>query len=172
MQRRAAQLLLWLRRFEVSVALGAFALLIVVVFADVLMRRVTGSGILWSREVGIFANIWLTMLAIGIASASGAHLRPRFLDRIFPSRWDAFLSRLQQALTAVGFGALAAIAVAVVRETFALDDRSDVLRLSKGVLQICMPVAFALAGVRHAVFAFWPALQPQEQTEADEAARP
>ncbi|MCC6170987.1 MAG: TRAP transporter small permease [Gammaproteobacteria bacterium] len=161
-----ARLLAALRTGEVVLTCAAFAVLVVVIFADVAWRWLTGSGIIWAREVGVFANIVLSILGIGIASADGTHLRPRFFDRIFPAAWDSTLMRLQELLTALGFAALAWIAIAVVRETMLLEDRSIVLRWLVWPVQLVLPVAFVLGTLRHGIFAAFPALRPMERDEA------
>ena len=158
-----------LRRTEVFVTTAAFLVLIAVIFGDVVMRRVTGSGIVWAREVGVFANIVLTIIGIGLASADGTHLRPRVFDRLLPRSWDPFMTRLQEGLTAVGFGILAWIAFNVVQETIALDDRSIVLRWMVWPVQACLPLAFAAGCLRHGIYALNPALRPQERGEGDVA---
>ncbi|MCS6948793.1 MAG: TRAP transporter small permease subunit [Steroidobacteraceae bacterium] len=168
----AAMLLRRLLSVEKALTVGAFAVLIVVVFADVLLRRVTGSGLMWSREVGIYTNIWLTLLGVGIASASGAHLRPRFLDRLWPARWENAAVRTQELVTALGFAALTVLAALVVIDTRQFDMRSPVLGLPEWLLQLCLPVAFGFAALRHAIFAAYPQLRPAEQSEADAQVRP
>jgi C4-dicarboxylate transporter, DctQ subunit len=156
-----------IRQGEVILTSAAFAVLVVVIFADVLWRWTTGSGIFWAREVGVFANIVLTIIGIGIASSDGTHLRPRFFDRVFPASWDGALTRIQELLTALGFAALAWIAVGVVAETQSLEDRTIVLRWLVWPVQLVLPVAFALGAVRHGIFALVPALRPAEKGEAE-----
>ncbi len=158
-----------MRRAEVVLTTAAFVVLIAVIFGDVVMRRVTGSGIVWARELGVFANIVLTIIGIGLASADGTHLRPRVFDRLVPRSWDPFMTRLQELLTAVAFGVLAWIAFNVVQETIALDDRSFVLRWAVWPIQICLPLAFAAGFVRHGIYALDPALRPRERGEGDVA---
>lgn len=161
-----ARLLAALRVFEVALTSAAFAVLVAVVFADVAWRWLSGSGLIWAREVGVFANIVLTILGIGIASADGTHLRPRFFDRIFPAAWDGALTRLQELLTALGFAVLAWIAIAVVHETWQLEDRSIVLRWLIWPVQLVLPLAFVLGTLRHGIFAAFPPLRPMDRDEA------
>jgi TRAP-type C4-dicarboxylate transport system permease small subunit len=160
-------LLAAMRRAEVVLTTSAFVVLIAVIFGDVVMRRVTGSGIVWARELGVFANIVLTIIGIGLASADGTHLRPRVFDRMVPRSWDPLMTRIQELLTALAFGVLAWIAFSVVQETIALDDRSVVLRWAVWPIQACLPLAFAAGFLRHGMFAFDPSLRPNERGEGD-----
>ena len=156
-----------LRSAEIAVTSAAFATLVLVIFADVVMRRVTGSGVVWARELGVFSNIVLTIIGIGLASADGTHLRPRFFDRLFPDSWDPVLARIQEGLTALAFAALAWVATRVVLETHDLDDRSVVLRWVIWPVQLALPLAFAVGVLRHGAYALYPALRPAERSEAD-----
>ena len=156
-----------LRQAELVVTTAAFVILALVIFADVVVRRVSGSGIVWAREVGVLANVVLTIIGIGLASADGTHLRPRILDHIFPASWDAALTRVQELLTALAFAVLAWIALTVVLETIELDDRSVVLRWVLWPVQASLPLAFAVAALRHGIYAWRISLRPQERGEGD-----
>lgn len=158
-----------MRRAELAVTTAAFVVLVTVIFADVAVRRVTGSGIVWAREIGVMANIVLTIIGIGLASADGTHLRPRIFDRVVPAHWDTVMTRLQEALTALAFAVLAVIASMVVRETIELDERSIVLRWVVWPIQASLPIAFAVATVRHGLFALRPDLRPRERGDGDVA---
>jgi TRAP-type C4-dicarboxylate transport system permease small subunit len=162
-----SSLLAGLRRAELAVTTAAFVVLVAVIFGDVLVRRVTGSGIVWAREIGVMANIVLTIIGIGLASADGTHLRPRAFDRLFPESWDPVMTRIQEGLTAIAFAVLAVVAIMVVRETIELDDRSIVLRWVVWPVQATLPIAFAVATVRHGMFALRPDLRPRERGEGD-----
>jgi len=164
---RLAALLSAIRRAEIFITTAAFVVLIVVIFADVIVRRVSGSGLIWAREVGVFANIVLTMVGIGVASASGAHLRPRFVDRWFPASWDFTLTRIQELLTAIAFGVLTYLSIKVLLETIALADTSTVLRIAVWPIQLCLPLAFGLGTLRHGLYSLVPELRPAERSEAD-----
>jgi TRAP-type C4-dicarboxylate transport system permease small subunit len=156
-----------IERTEIAITVSAFAVMIVVIFADVVVRRVTGSGLVWAREVGVFANIVLSIVGIGLASARGAHLRPHFVDSWVPKRWDPGMRRIQELLTAVAFGVLAWLSWQVVSETRELQESSTVLRWPVWIFQGCLPLAFCLATIRHLLFALVPSLRPREESEAD-----
>jgi C4-dicarboxylate transporter, DctQ subunit len=157
----------WVERAEIAITASAFLVLIAVIFADVVVRRVTGSGIVWAREVGVFANIVLSMVGIGIASAHGSHLRPRFVDSWLPATWDPLMKRIQDLLTAFAFAILAWLAWRVVSETRELQETSTVLRWLVWPIQLCLPLAFGLAAVRHLLFASVPNLRPRDESEVE-----
>ncbi len=149
-------------RFERAVTFVAFLLLIVVVFGDVVSREVSGTGIHWARQAGVYANIIVVMFGIGLASADGAHLRPRFADGWLPASWDPLVSRLKEFLMAAFCGVFAWVAFSVVAETFVLQERSAVLRTLVWPVQAVIPLVFLLAALRHTLFGLYPALRPDE----------
>jgi TRAP-type C4-dicarboxylate transport system permease small subunit len=156
----AATILAAVARSEQAIVIGAFAVLVGVVFADVASRETLGRGLHWALQAGVYANYVVVLAGLGIASAGGAHLRPRFADRWLPARWEPWLARLPDAGMALFALAFAAVAAAVVAETRALGDRSAVLGNLLWPLQALMPAAFLVAAVRHGLYAAWPALRP------------
>lgn len=157
---RAARVLRMAGWAERQATFAAFMILVAVLFADVLSRELSGAGLLWARQLGVYANLVVTMLGLGVASASGAHFRPRFADDWLPATWEPWLVRLQEALMAafcVGFALVAAVAVA---ETRALHERSSLPSWPVWPFQAVIPLAFLSAGTRHALLACWPQLRP------------
>jgi TRAP-type C4-dicarboxylate transport system permease small subunit len=147
---------------ERGIAFIAFVLLIAVIFGDVASRELTGTGLHWARQAGVYANLFVVMFGIGIASADGAHLRARFADRWLPARWDDALSRIQHGLMALFCLGFAWLATQVVFESIALGERSVVLRIVVWPFQAVIPIVFALAVLRHGLYAVYPGLRPAE----------
>jgi TRAP-type C4-dicarboxylate transport system permease small subunit len=166
LQPVAIRLLLRIGSVERVVTFAAFLVLIGVIFADVLMREVTGSGLHWARQAGVYANLFVVMFGIGIASASGAHLRPRFADGWLPARFEPLLIRLQDALMACFCLCFAVVAAIVVMDSYMLAERSVVLRILIWPFQAVVPVVFVIATVRHGLFAAFPSARPAEPAGA------
>lgn len=166
----------YLRRLtlvESAITTGAFIVLIVLVFADVASRELTGAGLHWARQAGVYANIVVVMIGLGVASDSGAHLRPRFADGWLPASWSPVMARLQHALMSLFCLAFAIVAFGVVLDSMALGERSTALRVVVWPIQAVIPLAFFIAFVRHGLFACYPALAPEEATQgADDSMDP
>ena len=140
--------------------LALFVLLTTVLFLDILLRSLFGNGLAWSHQVGVYANVVVSLIGIGLASAKGVHLRPRFADHWLPASWQPALERLQHVATAIIFLLFAALSINLVSETWQLQERSTVLQTPVWPVQLLLPVAFALAVLRHLLFALYPQLQP------------
>jgi TRAP-type C4-dicarboxylate transport system permease small subunit len=140
----------------------AFMVLIAVVFADVVSRELTGTGLHWARQAGVYANLFVVMFGIGIASAHGAHLRPRFADHWLPSGWEPALVRIQEGLMAAFCLGFAGVALWVVMDSYALGERSVALRIAIWPFQALIPLVFLIAAFRHAAYAAYASLRPFE----------
>ena len=160
--RWADALLAVIGRAERAVTFVAFLLMIGVVFADVVSREVTGTGLHWARQAGVYANIFVVMVGIGLASADGAHLRPRFADGWLPQAAEPVILRLKEFLMAAFCAGFAWVGFGVVAETFTLQERSAVLRTLVWPVQAVIPTVFCVAALRHGLFALYPALRPDE----------
>jgi TRAP-type transport system small permease protein len=57
-----------------------------VVFANVVMRYVTGGSIVWAEEVARYAMVWLTFLAAGPVLRVGGHIAIENLQDAIPRR--------------------------------------------------------------------------------------
>lgn len=153
-------LLAALHRVERTIVIVAFSGMVGVVFADVLAREVTGIGLPWARQVGVYFNIVVVMFGIGLASAAGSHLRPRFADGWLPARWEFQLAFLQHALFALFCVGFAAVATDMVITSVRLDERSEILRLPVWPIQAVIPLVFGIAALRHGIYAVRPELRP------------
>ncbi len=154
--------LTWLGKVERAISFAAFMVMIVVVFGDVLSREITGAGLHWARQAGVYANLFVVMFGLGVASANGRHLRPRFADSWLPESWQPVLERLQELGMALFCMAFALVAVTVVNDSVQLAERSAVLGVLIWPFQAVIPVAFGLAGLRHGLYALYPALRPAD----------
>ena len=139
---------------------GAFLVLIAAMFADVVSRELIGTGLHWARQVGVWANLFVVMFGIGLASAAGVHLRPRFADRWLPARWSGTLERVQHGLMALFCCGFAVVATGMVHEGWLLGERSAVVGIRVWPFQAIIPLVFALAAFRHGAYALYPALRP------------
>lgn len=160
---RAAAVLGVLRRIERLICVVAFAVLVAVMFADVLSRELTSAGLYWAPQIGVWANVFVVMAGFGLASADGAQLRPRFADGWLPERWNGALGFLQHAFMAVFCVGIGALSLKVVFGTWQLGEVSIDLFLPLWPVQAMLPAAFLAASVRHGIYAVFPALRPGER---------
>jgi C4-dicarboxylate transporter DctQ subunit len=158
----ALSLLRTIRRAEKFFCIAAFLILVVVVFADVLSREITGAGLYWASQVGVWANVFVVLAGFGLASADGAHLRPRFADGWLPARLTPAIEFLQHLVMSLFCMAIGLLALSVVVGSYELGEVSLDLYLPVWPVQALLPLAFFTAAVRYGLYAFMPALRPTE----------
>ena len=147
-------------KVERFVTLAAFAIMTLVIIADVMSRKLTGVGIAGAPRIGVFAMIATAFVSFGLASDARRHLRPKFADSWFPAHWDGAITRVQELLTAAFCLAFAVVAVGVVQETYALGEATRMLRIPVWPMQAIIPLVFFVAAVRHSIFGLIPELRP------------
>jgi len=162
--QKLLQRLLWLERVACVLA---FAVLTAVLFADVLSRELTGAGLHWSGQAGVYANILLVLAGFGIATASGSHLRPRFVDQLWPDSWAASLERIQYLLTAAFCALIAVVAAGVTYDSWSFDERSVSLGWPVWWFQALLPLAFVIAALRNGLYAVFSDLRPATEEPAE-----
>ena len=158
----ARRLLAAISAVERLLCVAAFAVVVAVLFADVVSREVTEAGLYWAPQVGVWANVVVVMAGFGLASASGAHLRPRFADGWLPGHWEPTLVTAQHALTALFCAAATWLATGVVLDSWRLGEVSLDLFLPIWPVQACLPLALGVATLRHGLYAFCAELRPAE----------
>ena len=161
--KSAARLLGWLARLEQWGTSLAFLTMVGVLGWDIFGREVLGSGKIWATPVAVYCNVFLSFIGIGIASAAGAHLRPRFLDQLAPRKLDATFDRFTDAgfaLFCIGAGILC---WRLMQESVKLQETDPVLQWQIWPFQVFLVVAFAIATLRHTIYALWPTLRPAAQ---------
>jgi TRAP-type C4-dicarboxylate transport system permease small subunit len=140
----------------------AFSALVLIIFGDVVSRELTGAGLYWATQSGVWANVLIVMAGFGLASADGAHLRPRFADTWLPLRWLPTLETAQHAVMSLFCAAACWLASGVVLGSWQLGEVSLDLFLPIWPVQIFLPLALSLAALRHGIFALVAELRPQE----------
>ena len=155
-------LLNWLERWERRLCIAAFSVLAAVLFADVILRELLGNGISWAHQTGIFANLVVVLAGMGLATASGSQLRPRFADRLLPRAWEGFVSRLGYLLSALFLLLFAGLALQLSLETRALAETASVLRIPLWPLQLLLVVGFVSSALRYVCYSLRPSLAPAE----------
>jgi TRAP-type C4-dicarboxylate transport system permease small subunit len=160
--RAASALLALLRRLETIGTALAFATMVVVLGWDIVGRELLSSGKIWATPIAVYCNVFIAFIGMGVASAGGAHLRPKFLDKAAPAALDGLFNRF----TDIGFALFAAgacwLCLQVTRESVELAETDPVLQWQVWPFQVILVVAFGIAVVRHLLYALYPALKPKE----------
>jgi len=164
----AAKFLEKVHRFERFVVFITFAVMTLVIIADVLSRKILGTGISGAARVAVYMMIITALISIGLASHTARHLRPKFADKWLPESWAPMMARIQEFVMAAFCIVFAVVAVGVVHETYLLAEESRMLRIPIWPMQSVIPFAFFIAAVRHGLYGIYPELKPVPAGAADQ----
>lgn len=162
----ARRLLAALLALEKWVAILAFGLIAVFLFADVLGREVFGHGIFWAQRASVYCATIAGLLGFSICTATGGHLRPSSFDKLAPAGSNLGLNRLADLIAAAICLVLAVYGTNFVVNSFTLGERGQAIDMPLWPVQIILPYCFLSAMLRYLVFATFPTLRPAEKEAA------
>lgn len=113
--------------------------MLLIVFANVVLRYVFNSGILWSEEVSLLFEVWFIFLSLGLGVKHRLHMSINLVQRESIPSW---LNRALDTLSDVVF-----IMVGVVMIVYGL-------RLTQFTMRSIMPATRWPAGVLYLVLPF------------------
>jgi TRAP-type C4-dicarboxylate transport system permease small subunit len=162
---------LW-HRGECWVAVAAFGFIAGIMLLDVIGRELLGpllrlvgvnpgaTGIFAAQKLSVFALVIGSFVGIGIATATGSHIAPRFAYGWVPASWGPFMDRLADVLTGLFLLAVAWYGFKFVGSSLKTDLRAPVLDWPVWPIQLSIPLGFLSAAGRYFFYAVWPALKP------------
>ena len=141
-----------MRRVEDGLLVVLLLALVVFAGAQIGARNLFDSGWIWGDELVRVGVLWVGLLGAVVASREDRHLRIDFIPRLLPPRGRAVCAIVAHLVTA---GVCAVIAWH--SGEFVLAERAydtpGIGVVSGWVLQVVMPVAFALMALRHGAHA-------------------
>jgi TRAP-type C4-dicarboxylate transport system permease small subunit len=167
--RRAVEL--W-HRGECWLAVAAFGFIAAILLLDVIGREFIGpalrfvglepgaTGIFAAQKLSVFALVIGSFAGIGIATATGAHIVPRFAFGWIPAAWGPAMDRLADILSALFLVGVAWFGFKFVGSSLKTDLRAPVLDWPVWPIQLFIPLGFLSAAGRYFLYAAWPPLKP------------
>ncbi len=159
------RLLAWLRAFEATICVVAFAGAAIALIADVLGREFFGSGIFGAQRFAVWATAIAGLVGFALVTADGGHLRPRFADGWLPKAMAPIIDRLSDLISALILIGLGVYAVDFVLGSYRLGEVGLAIRIPIWPIQIILPWMFFSSALRHLAFAAWPVLRPTPSGE-------
>lgn len=149
-------LLAALLRIEMTIAFVTLSVMTIALAADVIGREVFQSGLFGAVKVSVFALIYCAMAGFGIATATGGHLRPKFLDGLLNERLDGPATRAGNVASALILIVLAYGGWKMVAFTREIGDSDLTLGIFIWPIQLALPIGFAISALRHLIYAIYP----------------
>jgi len=148
-------------RFETIVCYIAFIAGTIALVLDIFGREVLGHGIFGAQRVAVYCMAVAGIMGFSYVISHGGHLRPTVLDRLMPEKYDAFLSRLADAISCILCVGLAYASWLFVASTYALGERDMTLPVNIWMVQSVLLVAFGFSALKFFLFCCVPALRPR-----------
>lgn len=75
----------FLDRLEEAILVGTFALMVTIIFVQIIMRYIFNNSLSWSEELGKFLFVWISWLGISIGAKRKEHIKiTMFVDKCSP----------------------------------------------------------------------------------------
>ena len=130
----------WLdRNFEILLMVCALLVIVFVMGAQVVARKLLGASIEWSEELGRYLFVWMGFLSISYTLHADTIIRLEILDTILPASVLKFLRVLVQVFMLVMFAYLTCQSFSIVRSTN--------LRVQRDAFLLCPDCTAAGAGL-------------------------
>lgn len=151
--------------------LGAIALLIftVVIFANVVGRKVFNNSISWAEELSRYLNIMMVFLAISAGIKYDSHIGVDAVETLLiPKPFHKYMDILRFLIT-LGFCVLTAwLGCKLALQVSALKQVSPALRIPMWVPYVALPVGLFMAGIRSLIRILQLIIGPDPEASADE----
>ena len=123
----------------------AMAMLVVIVFSQVVLRCLTYQPLAWTEEAARYIFIWLCLLGAAAAARRGQHFAVEFLVRLLPLTLQRPLIGLMLVLEATFYLCITVVGVTVIRTVNIQESPS--LGISMAVPYLAIPVGALLLGL-------------------------
>jgi TRAP-type C4-dicarboxylate transport system permease small subunit len=149
--------------FAVEATFCAFCIFFIAasLFADVFLRELFSAPIWGVQRVAVYLLLVMGFFSISIASATGIHLRPRFLDKLVPKSLEKAFIRTGFLIMSATFGFFAYLFFEMTLETIEFAEKMMVVRWPIWYLQAMACYALGSTSFRYLVYAFFPTLAPK-----------
>jgi len=87
-----------LNKTEEIVLVAMFALMVAIIFIQVIMRYVFQNSLYWSEELGKFLFIWISWLGISIGEKRGEHIKITILTDKCSVKWQHILNIISEII--------------------------------------------------------------------------
>lgn len=143
------KLLKWLdQNFEKYISIALMTMMTVIIFVQVIMRRVFSNSLSWSEELARYMFIWLIYFGISYGAKTRKHIKIEALMGIFPSKARPVVEIIGDFMF-LGFSLyIAYTSFVLVQKQIGLGQTSPALQIPMAVIYAAPMVGFALTAVR------------------------
>ena len=136
------------KHFELCIANTALALLVVMLFIQVVARYIFHTGLAWTEEISRFSFIYFVYISASLAVFRGTHIKVEVIVNMLPEKIRRLTGGLAVAIQ-VAFFIVAGIAgVRLVMDMIDYPTLSPALLLPLQYIYFVIPFAYFLMAIR------------------------
>ena len=142
---------LWFKRINAGVVVAMMALMVALVFANVVSRYLFNRSFIWAEELSQYLMVWVTFLGAGLALRQGRHVAVEMLQDALPGPIGRAMRFLVAVLVIAFLVVLAILGFQIV--LFAWEQETPAMNISAGIPYLAVPVG-ALLFLAHFLLMF------------------
>lgn len=152
-------------RFESLIAVIAYAIITTALVADIAARELFHYSIWGIQKIAVYSAIAAGLVGLGLATAKGKHIRPKFTDNWAPKPWTRNLARIGDTIACLTFVGAGYYSILLVQDSYGFGFLAPVLDWPIWPFQLILPYTFFSTAIRHGAYALLPDLRPQEELQ-------
>ncbi len=139
----------WLdQNAEKMLAVVLLAAIVILIFANVIMRYVMNASLTWGEELTLWLFVWFVWIGVSYAFHTGDHVRITVLRDLAGPRGSLIVDAIVALMVLVFLAVLTYECVKLIRMPFVASQSSVVLGLPIPMLYASAPVGAALSAIR------------------------
>ena len=137
-----------LDNIEKYLSVAALAVMLIIVFWQVVFRYVFNAANSWSEELARYLHVFLVYIACGYATRMREHIKIDALIQIFPKKLRPFVVRLGEAVFLAFCIFIIVYGIRQSMSVFHMGRISSALKISMGYIYIILPIGYSLTSLR------------------------
>lgn len=139
----------WLdQNAEKMLAVVLLAAIVILIFANVIMRYVMNASLTWGEELTLWLFVWFVWIGVSYAFHTGDHVRITVLRDLTGPRGSLIVDAIVALMVLVFLAVLTYECVKLIMMPFVASQSSVVLGLPIPILYASAPVGAALSAIR------------------------
>ncbi len=139
----------WLdENLEKVFAVALICVMTIILFIQVIARRIFNSSLSWSEELARYLFIWLIYISISMGAKQMAHLKVEAFLGIFPKKLRPYVVILSEILVLLFAVIIVYYGFILLQRQISLGQTSAALRIPMWIVYLAPVIGFAMTAVR------------------------
>ena len=139
---------MWLTRTEDAILVLCLVVMILLAFFNILLRNVTGGGIVWADRMLTQLVLWIAIMGGAVSTRKNDHIRIDVVSHFIPDQYKSILNFVTDLFSAIVCFMLAHASLMLVFTIEYPDHRLIIPHIESWLFMIIMPLGFSIMGLR------------------------